>query len=48
MDNKRLVSYLKKRERFSKSKFLATLNKRKFEEIEHSDIIHAPTEKNRS
>ena len=45
MDNKLLINYLKKRERFSKSKFLSTLNKRKFEEIEHSDIIHAPTEK---
>lgn len=45
MENKSLITYLKKRELFSKSEFFSTLNKRKFEEIEHSDIIHAPIEK---
>ena len=45
MEKTSLINYLKERENFSKSEFLSTLDKRKFEEIEHSDIIHAPKEK---
>ncbi len=43
-DQRKIVSFLEKRERIPSDTFLEKLELRKLEEIEHSDIIHSPKE----
>ncbi len=43
-DHKNLEKFLLEREKINSENFLSNLEKRKLEEVEHSDIIHAPSE----
>jgi ubiquinone/menaquinone biosynthesis C-methylase UbiE len=45
MNINNLITFLKEREKISESSFTSKLENRKIEEIEHSDIIHAPKDK---